>query len=190
MTIISSSEITSSDLWFKSVPVSVNQHVAAVEPSSTYFGGSSMTNNRYYGFTLLELLIAIAIITILAIAFIPVIVNVRKQSYDSGARACGKSIQTAQAISQNDNKTYLIIGAGDDQLNLRSDAINSMCGDINMYLNDRSDSSNITSTYTIDIWDSRGGSVFTITPSFFQKNSPGATPFSTNGSGGSNMPQQ
>jgi type IV pilus assembly protein PilA len=140
------------------------------------------------GFTLIELLIVISIIGILISVLIPSIINSRKLSYDAGTQACGKSIQTAQGISQVDNKTFLLLGSGINNLNGSTDAINSACKFNSMFIKERSVSSNITSDYSIDVWDIRGSHVFTVTPDSFQKDAPGATPFSNTGAGGSNLP--
>ncbi|WP_034415806.1 type IV pilin protein, partial [Deinococcus marmoris] len=66
--------------------------------------------NNTEGFTLIELLIVIAIIGILAAVLIPNLLGAQKRAYDTGAQACAKSIQTAQATYQIDNQTYAIMG--------------------------------------------------------------------------------
>jgi type IV pilus assembly protein PilA len=133
------------------------------------------------GFTLLELLIVIAIIGILASVLITSVLKARERSYDIGATACAKSIQTAQGISQVDKKTFLVVGAGSTGLNRTTDGINSACGFTKMFVSERSTAGTIQSDYVIDIWDGRGSNVYTITPSSFTKNAPGAPAFSTSG---------
>ncbi|WP_237724831.1 type II secretion system protein [Deinococcus alpinitundrae] len=140
------------------------------------------------GFTLLELLIVIAVIGILASVLITNLLGASKRSYDLGAQSCGKSIQTAQALSQVDYKTYLLIGTGSDQLNKVTDGVNSACAFSDMFVKERSAAGTIVSDYTIDVWDRRGSHVFTLSPAGFFKDAPGATAFSNTGAGGSNLP--
>lgn len=140
------------------------------------------------GFTLIELLITIAIIGILAAIMVPGIIGARKRSYDMGAINCAKSLQTAQAMQQVDNKTYLAVGTGTGKLNRDVDGINSACTEPSLYIVDRSDTSQLTSEYVFDVWDIRGSKVYTVTPKSLQPNQSGATAFSDTGAGGSNFP--
>ncbi|CAN5832252.1 hypothetical protein BH24DEI2_BH24DEI2_02630 [soil metagenome] len=50
------------------------------------------------GFTLLELLIVIAIIGILSAVLIPNLLNARARAFDTGAQACLKEAATAQEL--------------------------------------------------------------------------------------------
>jgi type IV pilus assembly protein PilA len=145
-------------------------------------------SNRLQGFTLIELLIVIAIIGILASLLIPSLVAAQQRSYDIGAQACAKSFETVQGLSQIDSRTYMLIGSGTGKINYTTDGINAACKMTNMYIVDRSIAATIVSDYAIDIWDTRGNKVFTITPSYLKANVPGATPFSNTGAGGSNLP--
>lgn len=140
------------------------------------------------GFTLIEILITILILGILVSFMIPAIIGSQKRSYDIGAQSCAKSIETVQGISQIDNRSYLNIGSSSDQINGNTDGISASCKISSVFIKDRSDPLSISSNYSIDIWDARGSKVFTITPFYLKANAPGATPFSTDGSGGTNLP--
>ena len=138
------------------------------------------------GFTLIELLIAIAIIGVLAGVMIPALLGAQKRSYDTGAQACAKSIQTVQAIQQIDNRTYAAIGA--TGINSTTDGIDHSCRQAQVYIVDRSTAAGLYSDYVIDVWDKRGSRVFTVSPAYLKPGAPGATAFSSTGAGGSNLP--
>lgn len=140
------------------------------------------------GFTLIELLIVITIIGTLIALIIPAMFSARERSYDMGAINCAKSLQTAQAIQQVDNKTYLSIGSGQNQLNSSTDGINHACLKSTIYFVDRSHPTKLVSDYTFDVWEIRGSRVYTVTPTTLLPNQPGATAFSNTGAGGSNFP--
>lgn len=144
--------------------------------------------NRDLGFTLIELLIVIAIIGILVAITIPALIGAQKRSYDTGAQACAKSIETVQAISQIDRKTYMIVGTGPDSLNSLTDGINAACKSENVYIKDRSSPTTLVSQYAIDVWNRRGSRVFTVTPTALSADMPGATAFSDTGAGGTHLP--
>ena len=55
-----------------------------------------MNRNRTRGFTLIEVLVVIAIISVLATILIPSFNGARKKPYDTSALQCGKAIVTAQ----------------------------------------------------------------------------------------------
>jgi prepilin-type N-terminal cleavage/methylation domain-containing protein len=85
------------------------------------------------GFTLIELLVVVSIISMLAMVLIPGILAARQRSYNISAQSCSKSIQTVQAISQIDNKIYLLLGNDVGQLNRNSDGVNPICRDSNVF---------------------------------------------------------
>ncbi|OWL98831.1 hypothetical protein CBQ26_01015 [Deinococcus indicus] len=143
---------------------------------------------KIQGFTLIEFLITIAVIGILSGTLLPFLLGAQKRAYDTGASACAKSIQTVQGISMIDSKEYMLVGSGANQINRSTDGINATCKTPYLYYKDRSSPSNMKHTYTIDLWDSRGKEVFTITDQSLEKDAIGATPFSSTGLGGANIP--
>lgn len=143
---------------------------------------------RTEGFTLIELLIVIAIIGILAGLLIPSLLAAQQRSYDTGAQACAKSIESAQGLAQIDFHTYMPIGAGAGKINRDTDGVNAACKVSTMYFKDRSDTTALTKTYTFDVWDKRGNKTFTLTPTSLQADVSGATAFSGTGAGGANLP--
>ncbi|OOV14073.1 prepilin-type N-terminal cleavage/methylation domain-containing protein [Deinococcus sp. LM3] len=140
------------------------------------------------GFTLIEILIAIAIIGILAIIVLPSLISAQKRSYDTGARMCAKSMQTSQAIFYLDNKKYTPMSGQQPDVEEILRELNRHCKNINIFYKDRSLTNTFNTDYIFDIWDARGTSVITATPLNISSNVVGATPFSNNGSGGQNFP--
>ena len=67
-----------------------------------------MKNQTSQGLTLLELLIAIAIIGILAAVLIPNVINIRKRAMDTAAEVYAKDIMEgmAAAIAENNTRAY------------------------------------------------------------------------------------
>lgn len=140
------------------------------------------------GFTLIELLLTISIMMALAIVVIPSALDARKKSYDAGAVSCAKSIQTAQAIAQVTQKTFLSVGSSSEQINRSADGIDIACQSANMYFNDRSNTATLQQDYVMDVWDIRGSKVVTVTPHSVVSGATGAAAFSMTGVGGSNLP--
>lgn len=62
---------------------------------------------RETGFTLLELLIVIMIISILAMVLIPLTLTTRQRAYDVAALSCGNAVMKALRIYQIDNPTLI-----------------------------------------------------------------------------------
>ncbi|GHG39000.1 pili assembly chaperone [Deinococcus indicus] len=133
--------------------------------------------NSTQGFTLIELLIVIAIIGILAAVLIPNLLGAQKRAYDTGAQACAKSIQTAQATTQIDKQGYFTIskaaGTTDAAPTIADgsiagtgtgvDGISSGCSKGDIVIATTGTPSG--STYTITVKDQRGVKTYTITPS-------------------------
>ncbi|WP_029484791.1 type IV pilin protein [Deinococcus marmoris] len=126
--------------------------------------------NNTEGFTLIELLIVIAIIGILAAVLIPNLLGAQKRAYDTGAQACAKSIQTAQATYQIDNQTYAIMGkTALTTITKTTDGIAVNCGDANMVVTAGTAD---VATYSITVGDKRGSKTYTVTPSKLEGASP------------------
>ncbi len=65
-----------------------------------------MTRNNEKGFTLIELMIVIAIIGILAAIAIPQFTNYKKRAGNSASMSDLKNLATAQEVYHTDNNTY------------------------------------------------------------------------------------
>ena len=124
-----------------------------------------MTRRATAGITLIELLIVISIIGILAAYLIPNVINARKKAYDTGAIACGKSLQVAEALDQIDNQTFFTPSKTVTNTVLAGlppgIEVNTGCYGPDMVITNASSTS---TTYTYWISDSRGKRSFLFTP--------------------------
>lgn len=136
-------------------------------------------NKRTQGFTLIELLIVIAIIGILAAVLIPNLLGAQKRAYDTGAQACAKSIQTAQATFQIDKQAYFTVTKAGNTADadpvlangtitaagfptFADSGISQACRKGDIVIANPTPSSG--STYGITVGDRRGSKLYTITP--------------------------
>lgn len=115
------------------------------------------------GFTLIELMIVIAIIGILAAIAIPNFISYRKRSYDTAAQSDLKNLMTAQEAYYVDNSTYKdFSNEGSDTA---SDTITlSTSPELKAYLSKgvHADADTSTSSYTMTAYHTSGSATWTV----------------------------
>ena len=62
---------------------------------------------RNKGFTLIELMIVVAIIGILALIAIPNFINLRQKAYDASAKSAGRNAKLAEEVYFNDREASI-----------------------------------------------------------------------------------
>ena len=72
--------------------------------------------NDKKGFTLIELMIVVAIIGILALIAIPNFINLRQKAYDASAKSAGRNAKLAEEVYYNDRES--VAGAYTSDMNL------------------------------------------------------------------------
>ena len=110
---------------------------------------------RAQSFTRIEPLIVIAIIGILAAVLIPNLLGAQKRAYNTGATACGRSLQTAMAAYYIDKNTY--VGATPSKI---MEDTSSGCSNNNVNIG-----TTTQSDYTFTVSNTRGSKTYIITPS-------------------------
>lgn len=70
-----------------------------------------MRHQRTTGFTLIEILIVIAVIGILAAVLIPNLLGARQRAYDAHAQACANAIAKGQEMRILDGERYESVGS-------------------------------------------------------------------------------
>ena len=113
---------------------------------------TKLTNKNEKGFTLIELMIVIAIIGILAAIAIPQFSAYRTRSYNSAAQADLRNSATAQEAYYVDNQSY-------------ADAATDLTGSYGLTTSQNVDltAQGTASTYTISAYHSSGDKTYTIT---------------------------
>jgi len=114
---------------------------------------------RNHGFTLVEVLIAVAIIALLAAVLVANLSGARQSSYDTVAKTCANEISTAELLYKTDNGVFT-----DDFGSLDQDAVPT-CNKPGVTVNFSSaDATSFAATVKHD----RGRTTFTVTQSGVQ----------------------
>jgi len=108
------------------------------------------------GFTLIELMIVIAILGILAAIAIPNFISYRKRSYDAAAQSDLKNLMTAQEAYYVDNSTYKNISSTSSNIDFGNDTT--------AYLSDKVTAASTASDdgYTMTAYHSSGSVTWTV----------------------------
>lgn len=124
-----------------------------------------MNPSRTQGFTLIEILVVIAIIGVLAAILLPTFSGAQKKPYDTAAIQCGRAIVTAQVPCHVTNGTY-----ADRLSTLASPDVNEACQNIQvMYAGNPGAALTATgdgvmtgnpTMLGMDLWSQKGSGVF------------------------------
>jgi type IV pilus assembly protein PilA len=124
-------------------------------------------NRKTQGFTLIEVLVVIAIISVLVTILLPSFNGARKKPYDVAALQCGKALVTAQVtyIAEHNNQ------AAGSVAQLNNTDVNEQCAGAGVQVNqayvplDLSSVGNNAintdvSNYAFDVWSQNGTSIY------------------------------
>jgi type IV pilus assembly protein PilA len=127
-----------------------------------------MNRNRTRGFTLIEVLVVIAIISVLITILLPSFNAARKKPYDVAALQCGKAIVTAQVtyIAEHNDT------AASNVPQLNNTDVNEQCGQTNVQVTrDNTPPASVGAggdsvigtagnNYAFDVWNPQGTSIY------------------------------
>ena len=126
-----------------------------------------MNRNRTQGFTLIEVLVVIAIISVLVTILLPSFNAARKKPYDTAALQCGKALVTAQVTYIAEHSET----AASSVAQLNNSDVNEQCGGSGVQVNqayvplDLSSGGNGVintdrSNYAFEVWSQNGTSIY------------------------------